>query len=313
MILSLIALIFTAIAIGAAVLLTWTRQSRMDSGAEESGNHSVRNAWLIVALMAVITVLSTGLRIIDAGHVGVVTWFGRVENRTLEPGLQFVTPIAENVIPIETRVQGINFENLAAASLEYQDVLITGTLNIHIDGPQADDLYQDVGLDYINRVVNPFLNTFVKQIVPEYEIDTILLKREEIRVRAAEALGEKLADYHIVVDDLAFAQISFSPEYTAAVEEKQVQEQRVLTERQILEQRRIQADQAVATAEGEAASIVARAKGQAEANQLLSSSLTPILVQWQAIQRLNDKISVVLLPSDNNFLLDVNRFLPEQP
>lgn len=288
---------------------------RVISNADNAGQPDQPSAkpWVMVAiLLGVLTFASLGFRIIPAGSVGVVTWFGEVEDRTLQPGLQFIVPVVEGIEEVNTRVQAINFENLAAASLEYQDVFITGTLNIHVDGTQAGELYQDVGLDYIEKIISPFLATFIKQVVPEYEIDSILGKREEIRLRAAEMLGLNLAKYHIVVDDLAFAQISFSPEYTKAIEDKQVQEQRVLTERQILEQRRIQAEQQIASAHGDAESTIERARGQAEANRLLSASLTPNLIQWQAIQRLNDKIQVIMLPSNDNFLFDARGLLPQE-
>lgn len=316
MILTLIAAILAICAIGWAAFLTYRRgdiRGRATAYNEEPGElPSVRPWWVIAGVMVLLTVASTGFRIIPAGYVGVVTWFGEVENRTLQPGLQFVTPMAEGIIEVETRVRGIGFENLAAASSEYQDVLITGTLNIHIDAEGADELYQNVGLDYEGKVVTPFLATIVKEIVPEYDIDEILLKREEIRTRAVERLNAQLLQYHIVVDDLAFAQIAFSEAYTTAIEDKQVQEQRVLTERQILEQRRAQADQARVTAEGEADANIERARGQAEANRLLAESLSEALIRWESLQKLNPNIKIALVPAGDGFILDVGRLLEEE-
>jgi regulator of protease activity HflC (stomatin/prohibitin superfamily) len=309
MILTLIALVACVLVTGFAVFATWSRGDMMNRGEEPP---KITKFWILAGVTFALLVVSLGFRIVPAGYVGVVTWFGQVEERVLQPGLVLLVPVAESIVEVETRVRATNFENLAAASAEYQDVLITGTLNTHVDGPEANNLYQDVGLDYDVKIVTPFLYTIIKEIVPEYEIDTILLHREEIRTRAAVRLNEKLVPYHIIVDDLAFAQIAFSPEYTAAIEDKQVQEQRVLTERQILEQKRIQAEQAVATARGEAEAITERARGQAEANRLLAESLSPTLIQWQAVQRLNDKIQVMLVPSDNNFLLDLRTLIPPQ-
>lgn len=297
----------------AVAAISWAGylQYRKAEFFSEGDAPSVRVWWGLAGVMLLLAIISTGLRIIPAGHVGVVTFFGEVEDRTLQPGLQFVAPIAEGIIEVETRVRGVGFENLGAASSEYQDVLITGTLNIHVDGAEADELYQDVGLDYEGKIVTPFLATLVKEIVPEYDIDQILLKREEIRTRAVQSLGAKLAPYHIVVDDLAFSQISFSEAYTNAIEDKQVQEQRVLTEQQILEQKRIQAEQAVVAATGEADANIETARGQAEANRLLTESLSPILVQWQAIQKLNPNIKIALVPSGNGFILDIGGLINE--
>lgn len=264
-----------------------------------------RPAGIATFVFLVLTILSTGFRIIPAGNVGVVTRFGEVQDRILHPGLQFVMPVAEGIVEVTTRVRGVGFENLGAASSEYQDVFLTGTLNIHVEAEGAGDLFQRVGLDYVDKLVNPFFAQIVKEIVPQYDIDEILIKREEIRRLTVESLNEKLNPYNIVVDDVALAQISFSEAYTTAIEDKQVQEQRVLTERQILEQRRTQAEQNVVTAQGEADAAVARAEGEAEANRLLTESLSDILVQYVAIQQLNDNIEVILLPSDNGFILNL--------
>lgn len=268
------------------------------------GGYQKQSGWAAVVFF-VLVIASTGFRIIPAGYVGVVTWFGEVENRTLEPGLQFITPIAEGVVEVETRVHGIHFENQGAASREYQDVFLTGTLNIHVDSDGAQDLYQRVGLDYADKLVNPFFSDIIKEVIPQYGIGEILQKRGEIRSRTVDTLNAKLNPYHITVDDVAIANISFSEAYTKAIEDKQVQEQRVLTEKQILEQRRITAQQQVVEAQGQAQAAIEKAKGDAEANRLLTESLSDILVQYVAIQKLNPNVRLVILPSDNGFILNL--------
>jgi len=100
-------------------------------------------------------------------------------------------------------------------------------------------------------------------------------------------LGDNLARYHIIVDDIYFANIRFSPEYERAVEAKQVAQQQVETQRQVLAQREIEAQQKVATAKGEAESILVVAQGQAKANDALSRSISPILVQYKSIEKWN--------------------------
>ena len=307
MFLTVILVVAAIVCIGLAIAVSRPQDSRRPDGISRP---SGRPFWIGAAVLGIAAVLSMGFRIIPAGHVGVVTWFGEVENRTLQPGAQFVVPIAENIVEVDTRVRGVYFDQLAAASEEYQDVFITGTLNIHIDSTGAEDLYQRVGLDYQTKLVEPFLATTVKEIVPEYQIDEILLRREEIRQRVVEKLGDKLDDYHIIVDDIAMTQISFSEAYTNAIEEKQVQEQRVLTEQQILEQRRIQAEQQIVQAEGEAQSAIERATGEAEANRLLSESLSDPLITYTSIQRLNDNINIVMVPADGGFILDVGNLAP---
>ncbi|MFB3884371.1 MAG: prohibitin family protein [Thermodesulfobacteriota bacterium] len=242
----------------------------------------------ILAILLVIFIILWGtFVIVPAGHRGVVLWWGSVEKRIMGEGLNFKVPIAERVIKIDVRVQPHPFKEIDAASKEYQMVKLTGMMNFHIDPAYINDLYQKVGFDFANKVIDPAFNDFVKEVVPIYTITEILPKREEIRKRAMTKLGDNLARYHIIVDDIYFANIRFSPEYERAVEAKQVAQQQVETQRQVLAQREIEAQQKVATAKGEAESILVVAQGQAKANDALSRSLSSILVQYKSIEKWN--------------------------
>ncbi len=243
---------------------------------------------LILIVLLILFIISWGtFVIIPAGHRGVALWWGSVENRIMGEGLNFKVPIAENVIKVDVKVQPHPFKEIDASSKEYQMVKMTGMMNFHIDPAYVNDLYQKVGLDFADKVIDPAFNDFVKEVVPTYPIGEILPKREEIRKRAMGKLGENLSRYHIIVDDIYFANIRFSPEYEKAIEAKQVAQQQVETQRQVLAQREIEAQQKVATAKGEAESILVVAQGQAKANDVLSRSISPILVQYKGIEKWN--------------------------
>jgi prohibitin 1 len=246
-----------------------------------------RTIGILIILLIIFIFLWSSFALVPAGHRGVVLWWGSVEKRVMGEGLNFKVPMAERVIKVDVRVQPHPFKEIDAASKEYQMVKLTGMMNFHIDPSYVNDLYQKVGLDFANKVIDPAFNDFVKEVVPIYQITEILPKREDIRKRAMTKLGENLARYHIVVDDIYFANIRFSPEYEKAVEAKQVAQQQVETQRQVLFQREIEAQQKVATAKGEAESISVVAQGQAKANEALSRSISPILVQYKTIEKWN--------------------------
>jgi regulator of protease activity HflC (stomatin/prohibitin superfamily) len=246
-----------------------------------------RTIGILILLFVVLIVLWGTFVIIPAGHRGVCLWWGSVEKRIMGEGLNFIVPLAERVIKVDVKVQPHPFKEIDASSKEYQMVKMTGMMNFHIDPAYVNDLYQKVGLDFADKVIDPAFNDFVKEVVPTYPIGEILPKREEIRQRAMKKLGDNLSRYHIIVDDIYFANIRFSPGYEGAVEAKQVAQQQVETQKQVLAQREIEAQQKVATAKGEAESIQVVAQGQAKANDALSRSITPILVQYKSIERWN--------------------------
>jgi len=242
----------------------------------------------LIVILVVLFILAWGtFVIVPAGNRGIVLWWGSVEKRVMGEGFNFKVPIAERVVKIDVKVRPHPFKEIDAASKEYQMVKLTGMMNFHIDPAYVNDLYQKVGLDFADKVIDPAFNDFVKEVVPNYSITEILPKREEIRKRAMVKLGDNLARYHVIVDDIYFANIRFTPDYEKAIEAKQVAQQQVETQRQILASREIEAQQKVATAKGEAESILVVAQGQAKANDALSRSISSILVQYKSIEKWN--------------------------
>jgi len=267
------------------------REKSLDS-LEFNGSQP-RTIGIIVVLLFLCILLWGTFVIVPAGSRGVVLWWGSVENRIMGEGLNFKVPMTETVIKVDVRVQPHPFREIDASSKEYQIVKMTGMMNFHIDPAFVNDLYQKVGLDFADKVIDPAFNDFVKEVVPTYPIGEILPKREEIRQTAMKKLGNNLSRYHIIVDDIYFANIRFSPEYEKAIEAKQVAQQQVETQKQVLAQREIEAQQKVATAKGEAESILVVAQEQAKANEVLSHSITPILVSYKSIERWNGSLPQV--------------------
>ena len=307
MILTIILGLVTLAAVGIGIYLIVENQSMQK---DDANRVTTKPLWLVAFVFLLLTVASMGLVEIAAGHVGVVTNFGAVEERTLPAGLQLVIPLVETVYQMDTRVQPHDFTNIDAASAEYQQVTASGKLNYHIDPRYAFVVYRQVGLDFAAKVIDPALNDFIKEEMPKFSITQILPQRDKIRADTISAMNLNLARYHIIVDDIYLANIGFSKDYEKAIEDKQVAQQQVQTQQQILAQKQIQAQQAVIDATGKANAAVALAEGQAKANRLLAESLTPALVQYTAITTLNSKISIMLLPSGSNFLLDTSKLVP---
>jgi regulator of protease activity HflC (stomatin/prohibitin superfamily) len=287
---------------------------REGNRAPAAGSHLARGliGGFIGAVIVVIGLAGPFVEV-PAGNVGVVTNFGSVQTVTLEPGLHIVVPIYQRVTNVDTRVQPHEFQEIDAASRELQTVKLTGVMNYHIDGQFASDLFQRVGTDFAAKIIDAAFNDFIKTVVPDYSVNDILAKRDEIRSLAKQQLAANLAQYHIVVDDIYIANIAFSDSFQQAIEAKQVAQQQVQTEQQILAQKQIQAQQAVAAAKGQADATVTLADGQAKANDLLSKSLTDQILQYQYIQKLTDKITVMLLPSGNQTIFDLKSLLGQNP
>jgi len=260
-------------------------------------------------------ILSLGVIIVPAGYVGVVRFLGQVQPNVLYPGASWVIPFVNAVEEVDTRVVSHNFQQLTAATAENLQVTVTGTMNYHLDAAFAGQLIQNVGTDFASKIIDPAFSDYIKQVTPAYSADSnspnfILNKRDEIRQLTKAQLGQNLERYHIIVDDIYIVDIGYPDEYNAAITAKQVEQQNVQREQQILEQRRIQAQQVVVTAQGAADANRAIAAGQADANASINGSLTDQLIRWQAIQKLNPNVQIMLLPEGNQFILPLPSLQP---
>lgn len=270
-------------------------------------------AWAATGVMFLILLLSLGFTEIRPGYVGVVTNLGVVQDDELPPGIHYVVPVLNNITEFDTRVRAVRLEGYTAASREQQDLFMNLTLNYHVIPTEASVIVTTVGLDFQDKIVMPRLLDIPKSVTDDYNTATVLNARDEIRQTSIELLSEALEPYGLVVDNIALENFGYSPEYNAAIEERARQELAVQTRRQELEQARVKAEQAEVEAEGRAQARIAEAAGEAEANRLLNESLTPELLQWQAIQRLQDNINIALVPSDGGLILDVGSLSLERP
>jgi len=259
---------------------------------------------IILAVWAGLHTGTGSFHSVSYGHVGVVSEFGRIVGQIGE-GANWVAPWRA-VEMANIQVQGHRFEKLDAFSEETQDVFVRATLNIRVSPETIQELYRTVGPNWFAVLVESRVAQNFKDETVKYKSVEIAPNREKIRKVVRERLVGELSRYSIEVVDLLLDNIDFRPEFKAAIEAKQIATQRALEEQQKVAVAQYQAEQRVKTAEGEGNAILAVATKQAEANKQLSESLTPELIQYALIQKLGDKIQVMILPSGQNFILDAD-------
>ena len=162
--------IVLGVSLAIGILLPLGRVTPGRPGAAIPRAHVFRGiVGVVIGAFILVAGLSAPFVEVPAGNVGVVTNFGSVQAGTLEPGLHIVIPIVQHVAIIDTRVQPHQFQEIDAASAEYQTVKLTGVMNYHVDGQFASDLYQRVGTDFASKVIDPAFNDFIKTVVPDVQ------------------------------------------------------------------------------------------------------------------------------------------------
>lgn len=276
-----------------------TTKARVDKSRLASGVVGVIGGILLI-------ILSFGWRQVDPGSVGVLLQFGQVQG-TLNPGLHYFPPIIYDVEGMNTRVQAYDFggdpgkdpgSGIEAFTKENQQAHMFGVVNYHIDPEYADTIYQQVGLDYFEKVIKHQADSEIKRDARAYTTDDITAHRDELANAALERLQTDVEPFHIIIDGVFISQIALPETYLDAVNQKLIAAQNIEKERNNAEAQK-QAGIATANRTRE------EANGQADANRTITQSLSDELIRWQAIQKLNPNVNVMLVPSDNGLLLNL--------
>lgn len=206
-------------------------------------------------------------RVVGVGQVGLVTRFGQIVRE--EPsGVVIKMPYpVEHLKKVNIQVQKEQAD-AAASTSDLQDVTTTLALNYHVDPNHVRSLYTNVGADYKNRLIDPAIQEAFKATSAEFTAGELLTKRPAVKEKALEVIKSRLNKHDIIVDDLSIVNFKFSPEFTAAIEAKQVSAQ--------------QAQQAQFNLE--------RSRLDAQAQEAQKVSLSPELLQKYAIDKWDGKM-----------------------
>ena len=164
---------------------------------------------------------------------------------------------------------------------------------IYLDEPQV---YQQFGSneELTARIITPVIEEIVKARIPARSLEKNLIERAELKQELETKAKQRLESYGIVTTDLSVLNVTASDEFTKATEDKQIAEQKAISDKIVAEQELQKADYESKKAAKESEAMIARAKGQAEAQRLLQSSLSPEILQKQAIEKWDGKFPVVM-------------------
>jgi regulator of protease activity HflC (stomatin/prohibitin superfamily) len=194
--------------------------------------------------------------VIPAGHRGVVTTFGRVNDEVLGEGLHFVLPIMNAVTKLTVQIQKGEGDG-EAASKDLQQVHTRVAVNYHLKPENVALTFRDIGnLDAVEtRLLLPSVQEAVKATTAQYTAEELISKRGDVRDRIRAAMVERMSRHGIVIDEFSIVNFSFSKSFNEAIESKTTAEQLKLKAERDLERIRVEAEQKVASARAEAESL----------------------------------------------------------
>lgn len=259
----------------------------------------------VALLMAVLNLGWTAthsIHIIEEKEIGVVRTFGKITG-TVDKGAAFTMPW-QSVEKWSAKLQFIKPEEscsngskncLNAGSIDIQDVYVQATANLNVNKATVVSLASQTS-DY-QPIVQDRMRQVIKAIISEYKAESILEKREEIRGKVRDRLRTELQEkYSIEVDDVLITDIDFTDSYRQAIDAKVATLQMAQNSENQVKIKEAEARQKIAEAEGSATvartaaqgradSVLIEAKAQADANGLLTQSLTPQVLQLEILKK----------------------------
>lgn len=234
--------------------------------------------FIIVGLFIIITIISS-FQTISSGEVGLKVRFGKIVDSSLNEGFNFKIPYIEKIVKVNIKVQKSELK-VESSTKDMQIVDTTIAVNYRVDSKKASYLYKTVGNNYDEIVLQPAIKESIKSAISQYNAEEITTKRAEVSLKSLKLLQEKVDKYGILVEDFNIINFSFSPEYTKAIEEKQVAEQN-------LQKTKLEAE-----------AVLVEAEATKKANDLLKQSLTDELIAKQFIEKWDGKLPTTYAGND---------------
>lgn len=261
---------FFLVAIVAFLVWSSTRKK-----AEQDRNAMYRSAKVVsggVIAFAIVMASVQCFTTIPAGSVGVVDFFGTVQEGTLKSGINFVNPMAR-IVRMSIQTQELK-ETMDTPSKEGLTTQIEVSVLYHLSPDRAADIYKSVGENYVTVILEPQFRSVSRGVTSLYEAKALYTAErsalESLILEDLKKIGEPRG---ITIESTPLRRVGLPAGLTAAIEEKLRMEQEsqrmqfvLMKERQEADRKRIEA------------------QGIADFQKIVTLGISDNLLRWKGIE-----------------------------
>jgi regulator of protease activity HflC (stomatin/prohibitin superfamily) len=242
--------------------------------------------------------------IINSGEVGLIKTLGKYQTEPLYPGFHILIPLMQKVDIVDTKVRVINYKSLEdIGSVRDGGILINPAITV-LDArglPVSIELTVQYkllpdgapstiavwGLSWEEKIVNPVVRDIVRNVVGNYSAEDLPTKRNEIAVLIEQQMRKNidaLPNKPVQLLSVQLREIVLPDKIKEQIEKVQIAKQETQRVTNEVERAKQEAEKLKAVAEGEARAKLIEAEATAQANVLVSRSLSPQLIQLKQIE-----------------------------
>ncbi len=267
-----------------------------------------KNTGIIYGIIAIVLILFfvRPYVIINSGEIGLIKTLGKYESDPLYPGFHILIPVVQRVDVVDTKVRLINYkssEELGSVGAKDSGILVNPAINV-LDArglPVAIDLtvqYQLLpsgapstiatwGLSWEDKIINPVVRDIVRNVVGSFTAEDLPTKRNEVAVRIDNEIRKNidaLSGKPVKLLSVQLREIVLPEKVKEQIERVQIAKQEAQRVTEEVLKAKQEAEKLKAIAEGEAKAKLIEATATAQANSLVSKSLSPQLIQLKQIE-----------------------------
>jgi regulator of protease activity HflC (stomatin/prohibitin superfamily) len=244
----------------------------------------------IVAFVLLIVLMSSYNQV-QFGTVGMVTRFGRITGRIMQPGLNWKAPFVDRVVVYRTQemvyvteemqggidTRGGTYQDYPTdtTTADGQQISVKYSVRFRIDPVKIEQIANEIGNEeqVVDKVVKFHTRILARNIPKEYAaLDLYTGNIQQVQEEFEKQLRPLLAEKGVILEAFGLRKIDFQEDYVQAIEQKQIEAENVTTEKNRAEQAKWRAQSAIEEAKGEAQATIENARGDAEKVKLIAAA-----------------------------------------
>lgn len=226
----------------------------------------------IAAIVLIAIFLMASTTSIPTGNVGVLTLFGRVTGDVLGEGIHLINPL-KSVQKLSIQTQSLK-ESANTPSNEGLMLALDTSLLFRLDRTKAAQVYQTVGENYTEKIVEPTLRSVIRGSTSSHTANTLYTNaRELVQQQIQDELTTQLATRGIIVEAVLLRDVQLPAMLKSSIEAKQQAEQDALRMSFILQKEKQEAERKRI-----------EAQGIADFQKIVAQGISTQLLEWKGIE-----------------------------